>query len=369
MTETGHHIEHLILYVDDTFIIIDEEEAENTLMLFNDFHRKMKFTIEYEDHKKIRFLDVQVARDDAGNIQTSWLPKDSNFPRMLNFNSFHTMAQKLNVANNLVKRVVSLSNSQNKEEMFNVIKSTLKNNGYPAHVIKNCFHEYMKSTISPQPEVVQKNDPTETKYISLTHMPLITDQIRKTLKKHKTNISIAPRNLKVLKSLHTSTKQKIETFKQSKVVYRITCSICKKTYKGHTYRQHLGERNQQHLNCCKRIIKLAEKYHLNGHPNIKAKILEKIEDLKKDNVDTNLIAELQKFLKICETSGITSHFAETGHAFDFQNTKVIDKTNDLFKLEILEMIHIRKDTGVNKMIETEKLHPAYHGLIDKYNVK
>jgi hypothetical protein len=38
MIETGHHIEHLFLYVDDTFIIIDEEEAENALMLFNDFH-------------------------------------------------------------------------------------------------------------------------------------------------------------------------------------------------------------------------------------------------------------------------------------------------------------------------------------------
>jgi hypothetical protein len=63
MIETGHHIEHLFLYVDDTFIIIDEEEAENTLMLFNDFHPKMKFTIEYEEHRKIRFLDVQVARD------------------------------------------------------------------------------------------------------------------------------------------------------------------------------------------------------------------------------------------------------------------------------------------------------------------
>jgi hypothetical protein len=51
-----------------------------------------------------------------------------------------------------------------------------------------------------------------------------------------------------------------------------------------------------------------------------------------------------------------------GHVFDFQNTKIIDKANDLFKLEILEMI--RKDIGVNKMKETEKLHPAYHGLTD-----
>jgi hypothetical protein len=200
-------------------------------------------------------------------------------------------------------------------------------------------------------------------------MPLITSKIQKTLKKHQTNIIIAPKNIKTLKSLHTNTKQKIEIMKQSKVVYCITCSVCKKTYKGHTFRQHLGERNQQHLNCCNRITKLAEKYDLNGHPNLKEKLMEKIEYLKRENTATELITDLNKFLKICETSGITSHFAETGHAFDFQNTKIIDKTNDLFKLEMLEMIQIRKDIGVNKMIETEKLHPAYHGLIDKFIVK
>jgi hypothetical protein len=36
MIETGHHIEHRFLYVDDTFIIIDEEEAEAAkIFIFN----------------------------------------------------------------------------------------------------------------------------------------------------------------------------------------------------------------------------------------------------------------------------------------------------------------------------------------------
>jgi hypothetical protein len=99
---------------------------------------------------------------------------------------------------------------------------------------------------------------------------------------------------------------------------------------------------------------------------LQQELIEKIQNLNGNDAEGELISELRKFLKICETSGITSHFTETGHSFDFQNPKIIDKSNDLFKLEVLEMIHIRKEVGVNKMTETEKLHPAYHGLIDKF---
>jgi hypothetical protein len=363
----GAPVKSIILST-STFIVIDEEEAENTLMLFNDFHHKMKFTIEYEDCKKIRFLDVQIKRDDNGNIETSWSPKDSDFTRMLNFGSFHTMSQKLNVANNLIKRVVTLTSNKNKEESFATVKSTLRSNGYPIHVIKNCFNEYMQKSIPSQNEIVKhKSDNNDVKHLSLTHMPFITAKIQKALQKHKTNIRIAPKNTKILKQLHTNMKQKIEAIMQSQLIYRIICIVCKKSYTGMTFRQHLDDRNQQHLNCCKRIMRLAEKYNLNGHPNIKQELNEtKIQNLNGNDAEGELISELRKFLKICETSRITSHFTETGHNFDFQNPKIIDKSNDLFKLEVLEMIHIRKEVGVNKMTETEKFHPAYHGLIDKF---
>jgi hypothetical protein len=131
MEETGHHIELLSLYVDDTFVIIDEDEVENTLTLFNSFCPSMKFTIEYENNKQINFLDISIKRDDSGILKTSWYQKEQASMNLLNFNSFHTMSQKVNVTQNLIKRVTSLTNSCSPKKKFPHNKKHLKKQWVP----------------------------------------------------------------------------------------------------------------------------------------------------------------------------------------------------------------------------------------------
>ncbi len=76
--------------------------------------------------------------------------------------------------------------------------------------------------------------------------------------------------------------------------------------------------------------------------------------------DPNLL----KLAKICETSGLTAHYAKTGHSFNFANPKIVDRNNNTFVLGMLEMVHIKMNPGVNKMTDTQNLNPAYFGLLE-----
>jgi predicted GIY-YIG superfamily endonuclease len=151
------------------------------------------------------------------------------------------------------------------------------------------------------------------------------------------------------------------------LVYRIQCS-CNTHYTGIVHRQHLTTRLKQHNNNCKRIINLAKKSGITNTNNIKLDALKRISDQKRqkeENPMLNIDPELLKLTKVCETSGLTTHFSETGHLFDTENAKIVDISNNKLRLGILEMIHIKLDPGINKMTDTQNLHPSYFGLIEK----
>jgi hypothetical protein len=63
LTECGVDVDFLALYVDDLFLILDEDEVENTLTMFNSINSNIKFTIEYEKEREINFLDVKIKRE------------------------------------------------------------------------------------------------------------------------------------------------------------------------------------------------------------------------------------------------------------------------------------------------------------------
>jgi hypothetical protein len=94
-------------YVDDLLYIyiIDEDEVEYMLTLFNSYDPHMQFTCEYESNGKLPFLNVELLRMENGVIRTKWYRKPSSSDTILNYRSQHTLKQKLNVANGLIKRV------------------------------------------------------------------------------------------------------------------------------------------------------------------------------------------------------------------------------------------------------------------------
>ncbi len=77
------------------------------------------------------------------------------------------------------------------------------------------------------------------------------------------------------------------------------------------------------------------------------------------------LQKLTRLSRLCEKSGLTEHFSSTGHVPKFSEAKIIARSDNRFKLGILEMINIKRDPGMNKCKETANLNPAYFGLIEK----
>lgn len=65
-------------YVDDTFLLVnDEQEANNLLRTFED-NSVLKFTIEYENNHTLPFLDVNVHRSNNLSFKQYHKPTASN---------------------------------------------------------------------------------------------------------------------------------------------------------------------------------------------------------------------------------------------------------------------------------------------------
>jgi hypothetical protein len=115
---------------------------------------------------------------------------------------------------------------------------------------------------------------------------------------------------------------------------------------------------------------LADNIGLKDESNIKLAIQAKMDEFNRRKEENPTLKiepdpDLLKLAKSCEVSGLTSHFATTGHSFNFSNPKIVDRSNNNFVLGVLEMIHIKMNPGVNKITDTQNLNPAYFGLLEK----
>ncbi len=84
-------------------------------------------------------------RNDDGTLTTSWYSKENASLNMLNFNSFHTLPQKINVVQNLIKSVVKLSSDMEPEDCLSTINAILKSNKYPKHFVNKQFRDFVQS--------------------------------------------------------------------------------------------------------------------------------------------------------------------------------------------------------------------------------
>ena len=57
-------------YVDDLFLCVPREKIQDVLQAFNDYHPKLKFTVEVEHNQQLPFLDVLVIRHENQTFST-----------------------------------------------------------------------------------------------------------------------------------------------------------------------------------------------------------------------------------------------------------------------------------------------------------
>ena len=304
--------------MDDCFCIAKEKDISAIVAIFNEFHDKLKFTVEREEDNKLKFLDMTLQRTN-GKITKTWTPKQEN-GRYLDFNSESPFQHKKNKAIALIDRAIKLTDAAKRPEAITTVRQILLINHYPrwfiTKMIKNRTDQHYNSI--RYEEVSRK----ETKFVSTPYIPCLSEKLSKILDKH--NITLAHKSRdKIKNTVFSRLKDSIPTMKTKNVVYAVPCGAEDgKMYVGQTGRM------------------------------LKTKINEHQNNIRKKEAKT----------------GLTQHHLEEGHNFDFANTEILERIDNQASRTIAEAFHIKllgDDRTVNMQRECGGIDSAYNGLVGK----
>lgn len=307
-------------YVDDIIIIAPQKIIDEIFNLFQNFHQNIKFTIEKETNKSIPFLDLLLIRN-GSKIITDWFCKPTSSNRILNFLSAHPLKIKINIAKSLISKILTLSNENYHTKNIQIIKHILIKNNYPSNIINSLIFKFYNpdhihnSQSHPNSNNTQVNPVTTYTYKSLTFCSQITNRIQKIVNKHNKHIKIASRVPKKMQQLFTNLKDKIEKEQNENIIYSIPCLDCDKSYIGHTQRA-LNIRLKEHIYSIKNP-------HITKHK-----------------------------------TALVTHHIQTGHRYNFAETKIIDREQQYKRRIILESCHIwsNSEKTINFRSDLEKVN-------------
>ncbi|XP_062704716.1 uncharacterized protein LOC134287025 isoform X2 [Aedes albopictus] len=305
-------------YVDDCFCIAKEAHINMIVDVFNEFHDKLKFTVEREDNDKLKFLDMTLQRTN-GKITKIWTPKQTN-GRYLDFHSESPFQHKKNTAIALIDRAIKLTDASERPKTITTVKQILLKNHYPkwfiTKLLKNRTHQHY-NTIQWE-ETGRK----EMKFVSTPYIPCLSEKLSKILNKHNITLAHKPRD-KIKNTVFSRLKDPIPKLKTKNVVYAVPCG----TEDGKVYVGQTG-----------RMLKT----RINEHQN----------NIRKKESKT----------------GLTQHHLDEGHNFDFANTEILERIDNQASRTIAEAFHIKllgDDKIVNMQRECGGIDSAYNGLVGK----
>ncbi|CAD6231505.1 GSCOCG00001443001-RA-CDS, partial [Cotesia congregata] len=272
------------------------------LVYFNRFHAKIQFTLECEKEGKIPFLDMVIMRTKDGNLLTNWYQKPTSSGRLLNFHLHHPTSQKQSVALGLLYRAMKLSHRSFHEENLIKVEKILKLNNFPKFFIKKCINKFK---IMHANDIIMEdncgmggNRRSNNNYggDSRFRFPYIKGLLESITRCFLGGTEWEPAfyNMKTEGQVFSRLKDKDDEMKVSNVVYKIPCD-CGQSYIGQTS-QYLGNRIYQHRYSCINSDKMKDK------------------------------------------TALCVHYMDTGHKFDFDNIRILDRERVKFKRCLSEII-------------------------------
>jgi len=277
-----------VRYVDDILCLVPENfDVNDYLNFLNNIYPSLKFTVEFENDNKIPFLDILI-HNCKTEIKFSVYRKPTNSESYLHFYSFNALDIKLSLAQGLFLRALRICSPCFLSDEIEHIRNSLKKCAYPDSLLDKALLKAKRTHYTPRQEK------TEIDFKNSVIVPFIPhlEQFKPLLRTMNKNV-IFKYNAKIGKTL---CKNKLTNQSNDVGVYKINCLECEKSYIGETGR------------------------------NVKIRVKEHKHDIVINK----------------QTSGIARHVHETGHSFDFENTKVLYPCNDLSKRHIVEAAIIRR---------------------------
>lgn len=320
LEEEGITIRMIYKYVDDMVAIVKKEDNLKIIKILDEYHPKLKFTFEPETDKSIAFLDSKIHRREQKLI-LNWYAKEIASGRILNFNSAHIKSQKINTANNLVRKIMQISHPEFKQENIQKIHNLLHKNNYPHQIIRDLISKNENIIINNQKNNVNTTNTTTSQnaepkiFIGVQYIPNLTETKHLRSLINQEHIKIAHRPTQTINKLFTKTKDRTPLLDNNNVVYEIRCQNCNNKYIGQT----------------KRALKT------------------RIDEHKKDR-------DKEK-----ETTALSQHLKVHKHSADFEHVKILDHERNKNKRLTLESLRIQQqiDKCINHMEDKDKISLVY----------
>ncbi|XP_072030175.1 uncharacterized protein [Amphiura filiformis] len=228
-------------YVDDTFVVIDQNEQDNFFKYINQVDSNIKFTQESSKDNRLAFLDCLVQVNPDNTLSTTVYRKPTHTDQYLQFGSHHPLVHKLGVIRTLYHRadtIISEESDVQKEKDH--IRSALQQCGYPDWA----FEKATTTRDTPQQNNTGMSLLAKPELLYLTPQAFQRES-KNTFKAFGIATSYKPSNNLRSKLVHV--KDKIPKDKQSNLVYGLTCSetSCAQSYVGET-KQSIKARFNQH---------------------------------------------------------------------------------------------------------------------------
>jgi len=280
-------------YVDDIVMATPSDKIDLIFETFNDYHDRLKFTIECEEGRSLSFLDLLLTISD-NTIYIDWFHKKTFSGRFLSFYSSHPLCHKIGMIYGLINRAFLLSHSKFHQKNIEFVIDLLLENGYPLSLIFKKIYSRLKTLIynnnknSTSSNNLDKNknssEDTSRKIIVFPYINKLSESIATTIDKSKCIIGYRVLNsLGKFIKVHKDTN---ELLNNNNVVYKISCKDCNASYVGQTKRQ----------------VKIRIKEHRNNSKLLSSK-----------------------------PSVITEHILEYSHSFDWDNIKILDTEPNYYK--------------------------------------
>ncbi|KAK5645107.1 hypothetical protein RI129_006407 [Pyrocoelia pectoralis] len=330
----------LYKYVDDIICGLPQDKIDYTLKTFNSIHNKLQFTVELEENQGVPFLDTKIIRNKENKLIIDWYTKPTNSGRYINYNSNHILIQKINTLKGMKNRIMKISHHTLIHKNLLKLSTMFIDNGFPKTLVKkilfnsntfsninnNSLNNIISST-SNFSNTIPINTPNSHdnnnlfKYTRIPYIPNLTHKLIKVLQHEQ--IKFAFYNMSPLKKIFTKLKDKTNKFMKSNVIYCVPCNNCSNIYIGLTT------------------------------------------NWLKTRISTHK-SDIRTMKNRC---ALSIHAINNNHSFDFDNTSILNSSNKLSTLKLMEMVEINKQINntVNFKSDIENLHVIYANLLSIYN--
>ena len=225
----------------------------------------------------------------------------------------------LNTADNLIKRVLSISDEIFHTNNKNKIRNILLTNSFPKEIINRLIHK--KSTTT---ELEEREPKT---YKAMSYIQGYSERVNRASIVDKGKYILTPKITNTTRQFFSNTKTKIEKLDKANVIYEIKCDgngeeRCNRTYIG-TTKNKLRTR-------------------LAGHKS----------DIKNKNMTK---------------TALSAHCAQKKHQPNWESVKILEEEMSTTKRYMLEMLHIiNKKESVNFKTDTENCAQIYRKIVESH---